>query len=93
MSELSSKEVAALKSQAQSLSAALTVGKSGVTDAFVEEVRGALKREPLVKIKLLPSAREDADRHEVARDLATRAGAILVEVRGNTLVLYRGKRA
>jgi len=86
---LSSRDRAALKARAQALEPALQVGKAGVTDALVAEIEARLDREDLVKIRLLKSATEEADRHAVAEDLAARAGAQLVEVRGNTVVLYR----
>lgn len=88
MSELSSRAIADLKSRAQSIDASLQVGKAGVTDAFAEELKAALKRDQLVKVRFLKSAREATDREEMAVDLASRLGATLVEVRGNTAVYY-----
>lgn len=87
--QLSSRERAELKSRAQALEPALQVGKAGVTEALVEELRARLKRDDLVKVRLLKASTEEADRHAVAEDLARRAGAALVEVRGNTAVLYK----
>lgn len=89
MVELSSKDIAALKSEAQDLAVALQVGKSGITDAFVMELDDRLVRERLLKVKLLKSAREETGRHDLAEELATRVGAFLIEVRGNTAVFYR----
>lgn len=88
---LSSKEVAALKAAAQELSSALQMGKSGITDGFVAEVRAHLEREPLVKVKMLAAAREAGDRKALATELAESCGATLIEVRGNTAVLYKPK--
>lgn len=92
MAELSSKELAALKSNAQDLKPALQVGKAGLSPGVVEEVRQALEREPLLKIKLLKAALEEADRRDVATRLAEAVGATLVEVRGFTVVLYRAPK-
>jgi RNA-binding protein len=78
---------AQLKGAAQHLEATVHVGKEGVTEKVVDEVRKQLKKKRLVKVKLLPSMEED--RHEAAERLAAGASAVLVEVRGRTAVLAR----
>ena len=90
--EPTSQDIAGLKATGQSLPVAFQVGKNGVTEGVVAELKAWLEREPLVKVKLLKSSREEAGAKDVAADLATRAGAILVEVRGHTALFYRGKR-
>lgn len=92
LSELKSSEIAALKANGQSLEVAFQVGKSGVTDGVVQELVARLEREPLVKVRLLKGAREDAGVKEVAADLAERAGVVLIEVRGHTALFYRPRR-
>ncbi len=89
MVKLSGKDISELRSQAQTLDASLQMGKAGLTDAFVDEVRGQLAREDLVKIKLLRSARAGEDRTDLAEELAEATGAVLVEVKGYTVVLYK----
>ncbi|HET6405528.1 MAG TPA: YhbY family RNA-binding protein [Candidatus Thermoplasmatota archaeon] len=90
--ELSSHEIAALKANGQSLDVAFQIGKSGLTEGVVQELVTRLEREPLIKVKLLKSSREDADAKSLAAELAERAGAVLVEVRGHTALFYRPKR-
>lgn len=89
MVELSSDRIKELRGEAQQLDAKLQVGKSGISDAFVEELLSMLKRDRLVKVRLLRSARTGSDRDEMAEQLADAADAVLVETRGNTVVLYR----
>lgn len=81
-----------LRAKAQALSAAMSVGKSGLTDGVVEEVRRQLEEHRLLKLRLLPSAQEERSREELAAELAQRTRSELVEVRGNTVVLWRGKK-
>ena len=82
-----------LRAEAQKLRAESSVGKSGVNAGVVDEVDRQLEEHRLLKIKLLASAREEHTREELARELAERTGAELIEVRGNTAVLWRrGKR-
>lgn len=81
-----------LRAQAQKLEAAMQVGKSGLTEGVVEEVRRQLEEHRLLKLRLLPASQEERSREELAGDLAERTGSELVEVRGNTVVLWRGKK-
>jgi RNA-binding protein len=90
--DLSSKDRAALKAQAHDLDAVLQVGKGGLSEGFVEEVEARLKRDRLVKIRLLKSSRAGHTSGDLGRELAERSHAELVEIRGNTVVLYRPKR-
>lgn len=78
---------AQLKGAAQHLEVTVHVGKDGVTDKVVDEVRKQLKRKRMVKVRLLPSMEEN--RHLAAERLASSASAVLVEVRGRTAVLAR----
>ncbi|HLF23764.1 MAG TPA: YhbY family RNA-binding protein [Burkholderiales bacterium] len=81
-----------LRAQASAIPVTVRVGKAGPNGAVLEEISACFKRESLVKVKLLDSARESADRQALAESLATGTGADLVEVRGNTVVLYRARR-
>lgn len=99
MADLTPSDIAGLRASGTSLEASFQIGKNGVTDGVVEELRTHLKREPLVKVKLLKGAvGEEGDKKAVAQDLAERAGAFLVEVRGLTALYYmprqrgRGRR-
>ena len=61
------------------------IGKEGLTDGVVEEVRAQVKRAKLVKVRLLPNAELSVD--EVAAELAERSGTVVVDVRGFTVLL------
>lgn len=94
MAEVSSEERNELRGRAQSLDAKLQVGKSGLSDGFLEELEVSLRREGLVKVRLLRSARAGEENEALAEELAKETGSFLVETRGNTVVLYdpRGDR-
>lgn len=92
MIELKPSEIAALKANGQSVDVAFQIGKAGVTEGVVQELVARLDREPLVKVRLLKGAREEAGTKSVAADLAERAGAVLVEVRGHTALFYRPRK-
>ncbi|HEY3420014.1 MAG TPA: YhbY family RNA-binding protein [Methanomassiliicoccales archaeon] len=61
------------------------VGKDGVTDSLIEEVRLQVKTRKVVKIRLLPASGEEKD--VIAKDISERSGAILVDVRGSIVLL------
>jgi RNA-binding protein len=61
------------------------VGKEGLTEGIVLEVKAQIKRNKLVKVRVLPAAGQDKD--EVASELAQRTGAKCVETRGFTVLL------
>lgn len=92
MPELTSAEIMALRKQAHDLDPILQIGKSGLSEGVVDEVKRQLKAMKLVKLKLLKSARENEDRAALAEQLAQATQSVLVEVRGNTVVLWKGKR-
>ncbi len=85
---LDNKTRANLRSKATKVDTTIKVGKSGITDTVVEELRNQVKRRGLVKVGLLKSATYEAGKDEIATELATRAGVELVEVRGNTAVYW-----
>ncbi len=76
-----------LRKRAHGLDVTLWVGKGGI-DPVVEEAADQLADRELVKVKFLRAARGGTTVEELAADLADRAGADVVETRGNTGVLH-----
>ncbi|GEM_PF-183018 len=69
----------------------INIGKKGVTEQVLREIRRRLEDEGIVKIRVLKSALavSGMDRRELARMVAEEAGAFLVEVRGRTFILVK----
>ena len=65
------------------------IGKKGVTEEVVREIKRQLKERGFVKVKIEKSVIRilELDRREVAKEVAERVGAELLEVRGRTFVL------
>jgi RNA-binding protein len=61
------------------------VGKDGVTDSLIEEVKLQVKTRKVVKIRLLPASGDEKD--VIAKDISERSGAVLVDVRGSIVLL------
>ncbi len=61
------------------------VGKDGLTENVVTELKNQIKTNQVVKVKVLASS-VDLKR-EIAEELASRSGTKLVEIRGSTILL------
>lgn len=75
------------KKMAHDLDATIRMGKSGVTQALIDEIKAQIKRKDAVKVKLLGTKREETK--QIASELAERCNAELIDVRGNTVVLWK----
>ena len=80
-----------LKAQAAALDPVVRIGKSGITEGIVKELSMQLKKKKLVKIKLLKALMDEGDRKQIAKDLAQKTGAILVQQVGGMVVLYKNE--
>jgi RNA-binding protein len=87
---LSPDQAAGKRAQAQALPVTMHVGKNGVTEATVAELKAQLHKHKLVKVRLLPAATEGSGDRDQAEALAGAADAALLEVRGHTAVFWRG---
>ena len=56
------------------------VGKDGITDSLIEEVKLQVKTRKVVKIRLLPASGDGKD--VTAKEISERSGTVLVDVRG-----------
>lgn len=83
------KKILELRGQAAGMESLTHIGKNGVTPSVIEEVSRQLKDNKLVKVKLLKSAVEEMPRDEIAKLLAEKTDSELIEVKGNTIVLFR----
>lgn len=84
---MTSKERAHLKSLAAVLDPIFHIGKSSLTPEFTEAISEALEARELIKINVLKNCMDDPD--EIARVLAERTGAEVVQVIGKKIVLYK----
>lgn len=87
-SKLSKKE---LVKRGSTIDPTIHVGKEGVSDGVIEEIKAQVKRAKIVKVKMLPAAGEDIK--DVAANIAERAEVKCVETRGFTILLCDPKIA
>jgi RNA-binding protein len=82
MTKRTAKEIKAI---GKDLRPTVHVGKGGVDEGLVQEVRTQLKTRKVVKVRLLPSAADD--KKATAQQIAEGANAVLIDVRGNVVLL------
>jgi RNA-binding protein len=71
----------------QDLKPTVWIGKQGCTETMIEEIVEQLKKRKMIKVKWLQNIEIDPE------DVASQAGARLVDVRGRTMVLEEKKKS
>jgi RNA-binding protein len=87
---LKGKQKRFLRSKAHHLNPIFQVGKGGVNENMVKQIGEALEARELIKISVLQNC--EMDRDTVAEQLIQGTKAELVQVIGNTIVLYKESR-
>lgn len=84
---LTGKQKRFLRSKAHHLNPIFQVGKGGVNENMIKQLNDALEARELFKISVLPNCEED--RETVADEIIKGTRAELVQIIGNTIVLYK----
>lgn len=84
---LTGKQKRFLRSEAHHLNPIFQVGKGCVNENMIKQISEALEARELIKVSILQNCEMDKD--EVASELSSGANAELVQVIGNTIVLYK----
>ncbi len=84
---LTSKQVAFLKSQAHHLNSIFQIGKNGLSEEQLSQINDALEKRELIKISLLQNTLEDPK--ESAKIIADYCDANVIQVIGRTIVLFK----
>lgn len=84
---LNSKQRAQLRAIASSYDTIMQIGKGGIPDTLVEQVKDALRVRELIKLRCLENS--EYGPREAAEELAEKTGSEVVAVIGSRLVLYK----
>lgn len=76
-----------LRALAHNLNPIFQIGKSGITPDMTKGISDALEKRELIKISILQNCLEEKD--YIADLLSKRTRSELVQIIGNTIVLYR----
>lgn len=87
---LTGKQRSFLRSLANNIDPIFQIGKGGVNDNLIKQVKDALEARELIKLTLLKNAYLDT--REVCNEIADATGAETVQVIGNKFVLYKESR-
>ncbi|MCI7055412.1 ribosome assembly RNA-binding protein YhbY [uncultured Selenomonas sp.] len=84
---LNGKQKSFLRSEGMKLEPVVMVGKDAVTPAVVQSARDVIRKRELIKVRVLNNCLEDAS--DVMELLAERCDANLVQIKGNTGLLFK----
>ena len=84
---LTGKQKSFLRSEGMKLEPVVMVGKDAVTPAVVQSARDVIRKRELIKVRVLNNCLEDAS--DVMELLAERRDANLVQIKGNTGLLFK----
>ena len=68
----------------------IRIGKNGVTENIINDVKNLVKKKKIVKIKVLRSALNSATMKDIADKIVKEANLKIVQIRGHSVVV-RGK--
>lgn len=78
-----------LRSKAKTLEPILRIGKNGLTNGVIGEIKLQLKKNRLIKIKLLKSFIQDKDKKELVKEISELTNSEIIEFVGFTLTLNK----
>ncbi|RNB82340.1 ribosome assembly RNA-binding protein YhbY [Brevibacillus fluminis] len=84
---LTGKQKRYLRAAAHHLAPIFQVGKGGVNENMLKQIKEALEVRELLKVSILQNNTDD--KHDVAQALAEGTEAELVQLIGHTVVLYK----
>ncbi|QHS22833.1 ribosome assembly RNA-binding protein YhbY [Virgibacillus sp. MSP4-1] len=84
---LTGKQKRYLRSQAHHLKPIFQIGKAGINENLIIQVKEALEKRELIKVSILQNNFED--KNDVAREMAEKSESELVQLIGHTIVLYK----
>jgi RNA-binding protein len=85
--KLTGKQARYLRSIGHSLKPLLQIGRAGITDSFIDQVRRILETHELVKIKIGKNTETKMD--PAIEELTTKVPCQLAQSIGKTLLLYK----
>ncbi|MGI8316073.1 ribosome assembly RNA-binding protein YhbY [Halobacillus mangrovi] len=87
---LTSKQKKHLRAESHNIQPIFQVGKSGVNENMTKQINEALEKRELIKVSVLQNCFED--NRQVAEEIVEATKANIVQVIGNTIILYKESR-
>ena len=83
------KEKILLRRRAKKLEPVVRIGKSGLSESLVKEIKKVLDERKLIKIKLLQSSIDNADKDKLIEEIVAKTQSELIESVGNMVVIRK----
>ena len=78
-----------LRKKSQSIEPTVRIGKSGISDSQIKEIKKQLKTKKLVKIKFLKSFLDSNEKKEAIKKIALKTDSQVILAVGFTFTLYK----
>lgn len=67
----------------------INIGKRGITNSLIAEIKSRLEKQKILNIKILKSAREILSKEEIAKEVAEKVSVKKFKIIGNTFILEK----
>lgn len=84
---LTGKQKRYLRKEAHHLDPIFQIGKGGLNENMIEQVKEALEKRELIKVHILQNNMDD--HKDIANEIANKTNAELVQLIGNIIILYK----
>ena len=84
---MTSKKRAYLRSLSNHIEPIFQVGKLGINDNLIKQIKDALKARELIKIKVLETV--EAPIKDIAEEISLQTDSIIVQIMGSKITLYK----
>lgn len=78
-----------LRQKAKIMNPIIRIGKKGLTEETIIQIKQLLKKRKLIKIKFLKSFIENTEKKKAAEDLCSKTGSELIDKVGFVIVIYK----
>ena len=78
-----------VKHELATASPTVLIGKAGVTEQCLNEIKKQLDKNKMVKAKFLKTALAGNETKQLVNEIALKTESIVVEIRGHTFMLYK----
>ncbi|NQV08324.1 YhbY family RNA-binding protein [Candidatus Woesearchaeota archaeon] len=78
-----------LKEKARYLEPVMRIGKNGLTEGTIIEIKKQLKKKKLIKIKFLRAFLGNNDKKQAAKEISEKTESIIIDQVGFVVVLWR----
>jgi RNA-binding protein len=83
------KKIKDMRKESKTMTPNITIGKNGLTDSVLNNIKVELVKHKLVKIKILKTYISENDKESVFKDIAEKSGAKVVHKIGFTITLTK----